>query len=118
MAWPLGECQPPGAFMAASRDRFAKAAQSVARPERSIQKRIDRKESRRRKPAPPAPMQAGTRRYPAPPLPKQHLGKPGYEKDLQLAPMFDNPDYKGSGKLDGKVALVTGADSGIGRAVA
>jgi NAD(P)-dependent dehydrogenase (short-subunit alcohol dehydrogenase family) len=63
-------------------------------------------------------MQAGSRRYPAPPLPRQHLAKPGREADLELAPMFDNPDYKGSEKLKGKVALVTGGDSGIGRAVA
>lgn len=34
------------------------------------------------------------------------------------APQFERPDYKAAGKLAGKVALVTGADSGIGRAVA
>jgi NAD(P)-dependent dehydrogenase (short-subunit alcohol dehydrogenase family) len=40
------------------------------------------------------------------------------ESDLKLKPMYDAPHYKGSEKLKGKVALVTGADSGIGRAVA
>src|SRR6185312_784758 len=64
------------------------------------------------------PMQAGAREYPAPPLAKQHLEKPGLEADLQLKPLWDAPYYKGSGKLAGKVALITGADSGIGRAVA
>jgi NAD(P)-dependent dehydrogenase (short-subunit alcohol dehydrogenase family) len=63
-------------------------------------------------------MQAGTREYPAPPLPAQHLEKPGLEADLELAPMYDAPGYKGSEKLLDKVALITGADSGIGRAVA
>ena len=63
-------------------------------------------------------MQAGTRRYPVPPLPKQHLVKPGREVDLRLAPMFEAPHYEGSEKLMDKVALVTGGDSGISRAVA
>jgi NAD(P)-dependent dehydrogenase (short-subunit alcohol dehydrogenase family) len=63
-------------------------------------------------------MQAGARVYPVPPLPDQHLRKPGNEADLELAPMYDAPHYKGSEKLLDKVALITGGDSGIGRSVA
>ncbi|MDB5676700.1 MAG: short-chain dehydrogenase/reductase [Sphingomonas bacterium] len=63
-------------------------------------------------------MQAGARRYPEPPLPQQHQAKPGSESALDPAPMYDAPFYKGSGKLDGCAAIITGGDSGIGRSVA
>ena len=62
-------------------------------------------------------MQAGARRYPEPPMPAQHLKKPGSESALELKPMYEAPYYKGSGKLDGMTAIVTGGDSGIGRAI-
>ena len=61
--------------------------------------------------------QAGSRKQPEK-MPAQHLAKPGNEHELQLAPRFLAPDYTGSGKLQGKRAIITGADSGIGRAVA
>ncbi len=63
-------------------------------------------------------VQAGKKNYPEPPLPAQHLRKPGRESEMELKPQFMAPDYKGSGKLEGLTALITGADSGIGRAVA
>jgi len=64
-----------------------------------------------------AAVQAGARREPEK-LPAQHQAKPGDEAALELAPRFLAPDYRGSGKLEGFAAIVTGADSGIGRAVA
>ena len=62
-------------------------------------------------------VQAGTRAQPEE-MPAQHVEKPGRESELELAPRFRAPDYKGSEKLQGMAAIVTGGDSGIGRAVA
>ncbi|MBU1358015.1 MAG: SDR family oxidoreductase [Gammaproteobacteria bacterium] len=62
--------------------------------------------------------QAGHRAEPENPMPSQHLDKPGLEADMDLKPRFMASGYLGSGKLDGMVALITGGDSGIGRAVA
>ncbi len=67
--------------------------------------------------AQPQAVQAGPRPEPEK-LPAQHLDRPGRESDLALKPRFLAPDYRGSGKLQGMVALITGGDSGIGRAVA
>jgi NAD(P)-dependent dehydrogenase (short-subunit alcohol dehydrogenase family) len=62
-------------------------------------------------------VQAGTRDYPVGQSPQAQTGT-GDEAELDPAPQFLAPDYRGSGKLDGRAALITGADSGIGRAVA
>jgi NAD(P)-dependent dehydrogenase (short-subunit alcohol dehydrogenase family) len=59
-----------------------------------------------------------TRTEPKPPFPEQHQPSPGLESKLVPRPRFEAEAYKAAGKLAGKVALVTGGDSGIGRAVA
>ena len=54
---------------------------------------------------------------PRPPFPEQHQDRPGLEAEITPQPRYKAPAYVGSGKLDGRAALVTGGDSGIGRAV-
>ncbi|HVU15693.1 MAG TPA: SDR family oxidoreductase [Candidatus Didemnitutus sp.] len=83
---------------------------------RKIQRAADRHESGGHGDG--AAMQAGQRVYPAPPLPEQHQPKPGEQRGIEPPPMYEAPGYKGSEKLAGMAALVTGGDSGIGRAVA
>ena len=73
-------------------------------------KRTQRAERQR----PPAPMLD----EPKPPFPEQHQEAPGLESKLKPKPRYRAELYKAAGKLQGKVALVTGGDSGIGRAVA
>lgn len=100
---------------------FRQEAERTAEHERNIQDRIEAQEERSfqsKGDGEDSPPQTGAREYPVPPLPKQALEKPGLEADLELKPMWDAPYYKGSGKLEGMAALITGADSGIGRAVA
>ena len=55
---------------------------------------------------------------PKPPFPEQHQEQPGVEAKMTPRPEYEAPLYQGSGKLAGKAALITGGDSGIGRAVA
>jgi NAD(P)-dependent dehydrogenase (short-subunit alcohol dehydrogenase family) len=51
-------------------------------------------------------------------MPAQHQESPGLQQALALQPQWEAPTYKAAGKLQGKSALITGGDSGIGRAVA
>src|SRR5947207_4780462 len=56
--------------------------------------------------------------YPKPPFPKQQQPMPGFTKKMQPIPDHGERTYKGAGRLAGMKAIVTGGDSGIGRAVA
>jgi NAD(P)-dependent dehydrogenase (short-subunit alcohol dehydrogenase family) len=101
--------------------KMANQIEDAVAIQRKIQRETDALDARKAaqgKPQTEGAVQAGARPQPAPPFPAVHLQKPGLESELDPAPQFQAPDYKGSGKLDGMVALVTGGDSGIGRAVA
>lgn len=93
-------------------------ARKTARQGRDIQAKIDNLDrTRNRGDGDHGPVQVGQRTYPAT-LDETHLKKPGLEADLETAPMYEAPGYEGSSKLENLTALISGGDSGIGRAVA
>src|SRR5690606_12717578 len=63
-------------------------------------------------------MQDPKKQYPQPPFPPQEQELPGSEQRMEPKPDHGEHSYKGSGKLIGRKALITGGDSGIGKAVA
>lgn len=93
-------------------------AEAAAERQRRIQRSADDTPDTEKAADESRPVQAGVDVQPENPLPAQHLDKPGHEHEMDLAPRFLAPGYRGSGKLEGMRALITGGDSGIGRAVA
>lgn len=104
----------------ATKQRDLERTTKTVKEHRDIQAKADDKNNAQaKKTSPKKPKaQTGDRGHPDNPLPKQHLTKPGIEQELNPRPQFLAPNYAGSGKLDGMVALITGGDSGIGRSVA
>lgn len=66
----------------------------------------------------PKPQQTQMQSEPKPPFPEQHLEGTGLESELDPVPQWKAPRYRAADKLQGKKALITGGDSGIGRSVA
>jgi len=90
-----------------------KQANATVARQRSIQRKTDARDARKPpKTAKKTAVQAGPRKQPAPPMPAQHFTKPGRESALKLAPRFEAPDYRGSGKLEGSVAIVYLSEDG------
>ena len=102
--------------------RSRSTADRTTRQYRQVQREVEAADRRQKKgnkgSTKKKAVQAGTRAQPSNPLPEQHQAKPGLEADLEPRPNYLAPDYRGSGKLQDMAALVTGGDSGIGRAVA
>ncbi|MFL6691335.1 MAG: SDR family oxidoreductase [Ramlibacter sp.] len=104
-----------------AKDSARVATDPAAERQRELQREQDRKDEGKAKGGggqqQSRAVQTGARAQPEQ-MPSEHMPKPGIEAEMALRPRFEAPDYKGSGKLEGMTALVTGGDSGIGRAVA
>jgi NAD(P)-dependent dehydrogenase (short-subunit alcohol dehydrogenase family) len=106
--------------MATAGAKRKNGAEQTAARQRKVQREIDaadRKKKSGGSETKKSPVQAGSRKQPEK-LSRTHLTKPGLEVDLEPRPQYLAPQYQGSGKLQDMVAIITGGDSGIGRAVA
>ena len=105
-----------------ARDNARPNTEPAAEKQRDIQREQDRKDEAKAKGGEGKQQQSKavqTGFTPQPEeLPAQHMDKPGSEAAMELRPRFEAPHYRGSDKLKDMAALITGGDSGIGRAVA
>ena len=102
-------------------EQYAEAGRRGGARNRRLQRQAkgrQRKDKAGKKKAEPKAVQPPGLEYPAPPLPRQEQPKPGLEAELEPRPVYQGTAYRAADKLKGKVALVTGGDSGIGRSVA
>lgn len=93
------------------------ATRTVADEAQQHAERRGREQPKQKQPRKGA-VQPAAMREPAPPFPEQHQPHPGLETAVEPRPRYEAPAYRPAGKLQGKTALITGGDSGIGRAVA
>jgi NAD(P)-dependent dehydrogenase (short-subunit alcohol dehydrogenase family) len=104
------------------KEKDSKKKDKQGKRDRKASKRAEAKESKKsgaaKSSAKKASAGAVLQDEPLSPMPAQHQEKPGLEAKMRPRPEFKAPLYKGSGKLQGKAAIITGGDSGIGRAVA
>jgi NAD(P)-dependent dehydrogenase (short-subunit alcohol dehydrogenase family) len=105
--------------MATARAKSKRGAEQTAEKHRKVQREIDAADRKKKSGGKEtkSPVQAGSRKQPEK-LSRTHLTKPGLEVNLEPRPRYLAPQYQGSGKLEDMVAIITGGDSGIGRAVA
>lgn len=105
--------------MATTLKKSATSTKATVSKQKKIQREQNTKDARKAKASKAKPaVQTGGKKHAAPPMSRNRLQKPGKESELDLAPQFLAAAYKGSGKLKGMKAIITGGDSGIGRAVA
>jgi NAD(P)-dependent dehydrogenase (short-subunit alcohol dehydrogenase family) len=109
---------------AAGKEKYMDVGERTAARHRHLQNKAEGKMKGEKGSAPPkesggsGAVQDPGRKRPASPLPKQHQDKPGVESKLKPRPMYSADTYQGSEKLLNQAAIITGADSGIGRATA